>query len=166
MRRRPYQVILFDEVEKAHPEVFNALLQILDDGRLTDGHGRTVDFRNTVIIMTSNVGSIRRVREAARHAGLRHRQAEVREDEQIERRLREELKKTFRPEFLNRIDEVIVFHRLPKESLYQVVDKMLGDAAVAAGRAAAHAGADRRRRASGWSRTATTRRTVPVRCGG
>ena len=72
MRRRPYQVILFDEVEKAHPEVFNALLQILDDGRLTDGHGRTVDFRNTVIIMTSNVGSTQRVREAARHARLRH----------------------------------------------------------------------------------------------
>ena len=77
VRRRPYQVILFDEVEKAHPEVWNALLQILDDGRLTDGHGRTVDFRNTVIIMTSNVGSTRGVLEAARQAGLRARRATV-----------------------------------------------------------------------------------------
>jgi ATP-dependent Clp protease ATP-binding subunit ClpC len=126
VRRRPYQVILFDEVEKAHPEVFNALLQILDDGRLTDGHGRTVDFRNTVIIMTSNIGSTRAYEKRRDTLGFGT-SAEVREDEQIERRLREELKKTFRPEFLNRIDEVIVFHRLPETSLYQVVDKMLRD---------------------------------------
>jgi len=124
VRRRPYQVILFDEVEKAHPEVFNALLQILEDGRLTDGHGRTVDFRNTVIIMTSNVGSIRAYEKRRDTLGFST-SAEVREDEQIERRLKEELKRTFRPEFLNRIDEVIVFHRLPESSLYQVVDKML-----------------------------------------
>jgi ATP-dependent Clp protease ATP-binding subunit ClpC len=128
VRRRPYQVILFDEVEKAHPEVFNALLQILDDGRLTDGHGRTVDFRNTVIIMTSNVGSTRAYEKRRDTLGFSSgTAAEVREEEQIERRLREELKRTFRPEFLNRIDEVIIFHRLPEESLYQVVDKMLGD---------------------------------------
>ncbi len=126
VRRRPYQVILFDEVEKAHPEVFNALLQILDDGRLTDGHGRTVDFRNTVIIMTSNVGSTRAYEKRRDSLGFST-SAEVREDEQIERRLKEELKRTFRPEFLNRIDEVIVFHRLPESSLYQVVDKMLGE---------------------------------------
>jgi ATP-dependent Clp protease ATP-binding subunit ClpC len=126
VRRRPYQVILFDEVEKAHPEVFNALLQILDDGRLTDGHGRTVDFRNTVIVMTSNLGSIRAYEKRRDTLGFGT-SGEVREDEQIERRLKEELKKTFRPEFLNRIDEVIVFHRLPQESLYLVVDKMLGD---------------------------------------
>jgi ATP-dependent Clp protease ATP-binding subunit ClpC len=126
VRRRPYQVILFDEVEKAHPEVFNALLQILDDGRLTDGHGRTVDFRNTVIIMTSNVGSMRAYEKRRDTLGFGT-SAEVREDEQIERRLREELKRTFRPEFLNRIDEVIIFHRLPEASLYAVVDKMLGD---------------------------------------
>jgi ATP-dependent Clp protease ATP-binding subunit ClpC len=124
VRRRPYQVILFDEVEKAHPEVFNALLQILDDGRLTDGHGRTVDFRNTVIIMTSNVGSTRAYEKRRDTLGFGT-SAEVREDEQIERRLREELKRTFRPEFLNRIDDVIVFHRLPQDSLYRVVDKML-----------------------------------------
>jgi ATP-dependent Clp protease ATP-binding subunit ClpC len=126
VRRRPYQVILFDEVEKAHPEVFNALLQILDDGRLTDGHGRTVDFRNTVIIMTSNVGSIRAYEKRRDTLGFST-SAEVREDEQIERRLREELKRTFRPEFLNRIDEVIIFHRLPEASLHRVVDKMLAD---------------------------------------
>jgi ATP-dependent Clp protease ATP-binding subunit ClpC len=126
VRRRPYQVILFDEVEKAHPEVFNALLQILDDGRLTDGHGRTVDFRNTVIIMTSNVGSIRAYEKRRDTLGFST-SAEVREDEQIERRLREELKRTFRPEFLNRIDEVIIFHRLPEVSLFKVVDKMLDD---------------------------------------
>jgi ATP-dependent Clp protease ATP-binding subunit ClpC len=129
VRRRPYQVILFDEVEKAHPEVFNALLQILDDGRLTDGHGRTVDFRNTVIIMTSNVGSTRAYEKRRDTLGFGT-SAEVREEEQIERRLREELKRTFRPEFLNRIDEVIIFHRLPEESLYRVVDKMLGDVRV------------------------------------
>jgi ATP-dependent Clp protease ATP-binding subunit ClpC len=126
VRRRPYQVILFDEVEKAHPEVFNALLQILDDGRLTDGHGRTVDFRNTVIIMTSNVGSTRAYEKRRDTLGF-NTSAEVREEEQIERRLREELKRTFRPEFLNRIDEVIIFHRLPEASLYMVVDRMLGD---------------------------------------
>src|SRR6266567_1339904 len=126
VRRRPYQVILFDEVEKAHPEVFNSLLQILDDGRLTDGHGRTVDFRNTVIIMTSNVGSTRAYEKRRDTLGFGT-SVEVREEEQIERRLREELKRTFRPEFLNRIDEVIIFHRLPEASLYLVVDRMLGD---------------------------------------
>jgi ATP-dependent Clp protease ATP-binding subunit ClpC len=126
VRRRPYQVILFDEVEKAHPEVFNALLQILDDGRLTDGHGRTVDFRNTVIIMTSNVGSMRAYEKRRDNLGFAT-SGEVREEEQIERRLREELKRTFRPEFLNRIDEVIIFHRLPEASLYLVVDKMLAE---------------------------------------
>jgi ATP-dependent Clp protease ATP-binding subunit ClpC len=106
--------------------VFNALLQILDDGRLTDGHGRTVDFRNTVIIMTSNVGSTRAYERRRDTLGFGT-SAEVRADEQIERRLREELKRTFRPEFLNRIDEVIIFHRLPEASLYLVVDKMLAD---------------------------------------
>ncbi len=126
VRRRPYQVILLDEVEKAHPEVFNALLQILDDGRLTDGHGRTVDFRNVVVIMTSNVGSVRAYEKRRDTLGFQTAgSAQVREDEQIERRLREELKKTFRPEFLNRIDEIIIFQRLPEASLYLVVDKML-----------------------------------------
>jgi ATP-dependent Clp protease ATP-binding subunit ClpC len=126
VRRRPYQVILFDEIEKAHPEVFNALLQILDDGRLTDGHGRTVDFRNTVIIMTSNVGSARAYEKRRDTLGFNTSVA-AREEEQVERRLREELKRTFRPEFLNRIDEIIIFHRLPESSLFMVVDKMLSD---------------------------------------
>jgi ATP-dependent Clp protease ATP-binding subunit ClpC len=129
VRRRPYQVILLDEIEKAHPDVFNALLQVLDDGRLTDGHGRTVDFRNTVIIMTSNVGSTRAYEKRRDTLGFATAatSAQVREEEQIERRLKDELKRTFRPEFLNRIDEVIVFHRLPETSLYRVVDKMLAD---------------------------------------
>ncbi len=129
VRRRPYQVILFDEVEKAHPEVFNALLQILDDGRLTDGHGRTVDFRNTVVIMTSNVGSIRAYEKRRDALGFETSTtaAQVREEEQIKKRLMESLKQTFRPEFLNRIDEIIVFQRLPQESLFQVVDRMLHD---------------------------------------
>src|SRR5437899_2195561 len=126
VRRRPYSVVLFDEIEKAHPDVFNILLQILDDGRLTDGQGRTVDFRNTVIIMTSNVGSTRAYEKRRDTLGFGT-SAEVHEDVQIERRLKEELKKTFRPEFLIRIDEVIVFHRLPESSLYLVVDKMLAD---------------------------------------
>ena len=106
MRRRPYSVVLFDEIEKAHPDVFNVLLQILDDGRLTDGKGRTVDFKNTVVIMTSNVGAelIPSSAEASwTGEELRRR---------LEKRLLDELRKTFRPEFLNRIDEIIVFDPL------------------------------------------------------
>jgi len=130
VRRRPYQVILFDEVEKAHPEVWSALLQILDDGRLTDGHGRTVDFRNAVIIMTSNVGSIEAYSKRSDSLGFQvgsATSAEAAADQAIEKRLRSALRETFRPEFLNRIDEIIVFHRLRKESLLAIVEKMLGD---------------------------------------
>jgi ATP-dependent Clp protease ATP-binding subunit ClpC len=130
VRRRPYQVILFDEVEKAHPEVWSALLQILDDGRLTDGHGRTVDFRNTVVIMTSNVGSIEAYSKRRDSLGFQvgaSSSSEAAADQAIEKRLRAVLRETFRPEFLNRIDEIIVFHRLRKESLLAIVDKMLGD---------------------------------------
>jgi len=130
VRRRPYQVILFDEVEKAHPEVWSALLQILDDGRLTDGHGRTVDFRNAVIIMTSNVGSIEAYSKRRDTLGFQvdgASSAEAAADQAIEKRLRAALRETFRPEFLNRIDEIIVFHRLRKESLLAIVEKMLGD---------------------------------------
>jgi ATP-dependent Clp protease ATP-binding subunit ClpC len=126
VRRRPYQVILFDEVEKAHPEVWSALLQILDDGRLTDGHGRTVDFRNTVIIMTSNVGSRQAYARRSDHLGFRLEGDPAAEREKVvEERLMSALKDTFRPEFLNRIDEIIAFHRLSAESLRLVVDKML-----------------------------------------
>jgi len=121
VRRRPYSVVLFDEIEKAHPDVFNALLQILDDGRLTDGKGRTVDFKNTVVIMTSNVGSGVVGRSplgfAAEGGGTTH--------ADLEKRLLEELRKSFRPEFLNRIDEIIVFDPLTREQLAQVVDLLL-----------------------------------------
>ncbi|MBI4848918.1 MAG: ATP-dependent chaperone ClpB [Nitrospirae bacterium] len=112
VRRRPYAVILFDEVEKAHPEVFNVLLQLLDDGRLTDGHGRTVDFRNTVVIMTSNIGS-QHIQEML---------TEWIEEVQIRKGVMEELKKFFKPEFLNRVDEIIIFHALTKELLMNIVD--------------------------------------------
>jgi ATP-dependent Clp protease ATP-binding subunit ClpC len=126
VRRRPYQVILFDEVEKAHPEVWSALLQILDDGRLTDGQGRTVDFRNTVIIMTSNIGSVQAYSKRADRLGFGHGQSGQEErDRTVEQRLMSALKETFRPEFLNRIDEIIVFQRLSAEALKKVVEKML-----------------------------------------
>lgn len=128
VRRRPYQVILFDEVEKAHPEIFNALLQILDDGRLTDGHGRTVDFRNTIIIMTSNVGTS----GISLHAGpLGFRTTGAGTDdtryEEMRTRVLDSLKKAFRPEFLNRIDEILVFNRLTRPQLRHVVDKIARD---------------------------------------
>jgi ATP-dependent Clp protease ATP-binding subunit ClpA len=119
VRRRPYQVILLDEIEKAHPDVFNVLLQVLDDGRLTDSQGRTVDFRNTVVIMTSNVGS-QAVQAAVGRSG----------DEAYEgmkREVTDALRVQFRPEFLNRIDEVIVFHALTDADLAAIVELLLAD---------------------------------------
>ena len=129
VRRRPYRVILLDEIEKAHPEVFNSLLQVLDDGRLTDGHGRTVDFKNTVIIMTSNAGVELIKRESAiGFAVQRNRDKTDNNSYQImKEKVMNEVKKTFRPEFLNRIDEIIVFHELGKEHLNKVVELMLKD---------------------------------------
>ncbi len=112
VRRRPYAVILFDEIEKAHPEVFNVLLQLLDDGRLTDGHGRTVDFRNTVVIMTSNIGS-QHIQEML---------TEWTDETQIRKGVMDDLKAFFKPEFLNRVDEIIIFHSLNKELLMKIVD--------------------------------------------
>lgn len=126
VRRRPYSVILLDEVEKAHPEVFNALLQIMDDGRLTDGQGRTVDFKNTVVIMTSNAGSTE-LKRAVR-IGFSTRKDEDERDEQHEAmrsKAMEGLKRMFRPEFINRIDQIVVFHSLGREDLYQIVDLLL-----------------------------------------
>ncbi|UMZ75343.1 ATP-dependent Clp protease ATP-binding subunit [Natranaerofaba carboxydovora] len=122
VRRRPYSVILFDEIEKAHPEVFNTLLQVLEDGRLTDSKGRTVDFRNTVIIMTSNVGA--NTIKSKTKVGF---QPESQEDsyEAMKESIMDELKNTFRPEFLNRVDENIVFHALEKEHLREIVELML-----------------------------------------
>jgi ATP-dependent Clp protease ATP-binding subunit ClpB len=119
VRRRPYSVVLFDEIEKAHPDVFNTLLQVLDDGRLTDGQGRTVDFKNAVIIMTSNVGSplIQEFYES------KDQSAEARKA--MEDRVMMELRKGFRPEFLNRVDDIIIFHSLDEAQLTSIVDIQL-----------------------------------------
>jgi ATP-dependent Clp protease ATP-binding subunit ClpC len=122
VRRKPYSVVLFDEVEKAHPEVFNVMLQVLEDGRLTDGKGRTVDFRNTVIIMTSNVGA--NLIKQNQRLGFSVGDSSQDEYEAMKDNVMEELKKTFRPEFLNRIDDVIVFHSLKEEHLQQIVNLM------------------------------------------
>ncbi|MBX7233410.1 MAG: ATP-dependent chaperone ClpB [Caldilineales bacterium] len=113
VRRRPYCVVLFDEIEKAHPEVFNVLLQVLDDGRLTDGQGHTVDFRNTVIIMTSNIGSQYILDVATVQA-------------EVERRVMEAMRAAFRPEFLNRVDDVVIFHALSRDHLKQIIEIQLG----------------------------------------
>jgi ATP-dependent Clp protease ATP-binding subunit ClpB len=108
VRRHPYSVVLFDEIEKAHPEVFNVLLQLLDDGRLTDSKGRTVNFKNTVIIMTSNLGS----KDIAEHQGDRATQ---------EKAVKDQLRQHFKPEFLNRVDEIIIFQPLRKEEIKEIV---------------------------------------------
>ncbi len=129
VRRRPYRVILLDEIEKAHPDVFNSLLQILDDGRLTDGHGRTVDFKNTIVIMTSNTGVelIKRdmaIGFAPQKEGTK---AQKRNYEQMKEKVMDAVKKTFRPEFLNRIDDIIVFHELTEEQLRSIIDLLVED---------------------------------------
>ena len=121
VRRRPYAVVLLDEVEKAHPDVFGALLQVLDDGRLTDGQGRTVDFTNTVLIMTSNLGSEMIAPDLP--------------EETVRNRVMEVVKSRFRPEFLNRIDDITVFSRLSREDLSRIVELQFGQVAErAAGR--------------------------------
>jgi ATP-dependent Clp protease ATP-binding subunit ClpB len=112
IRRRPYAVVLFDEIEKAHPDVFNVLLQILDDGRLTDAKGRTVDFKNTVLIMTSNLGS-REIQEAEG------------DEEQVREAVLQELRANFKPEFLNRIDDIVIFHQLSREQIGKIIDVQL-----------------------------------------
>ena len=114
IRRRPYQVVLFDEIEKAHPDVFNVLLQVLDDGRLTDGQGRTVDFRNTLIIMTSNLGSEHLIKRD-----------EMEDEELAKAKVMADMRSSFRPEFLNRIDEIIIFHRLKPEQMSAIVEIQL-----------------------------------------
>jgi ATP-dependent Clp protease ATP-binding subunit ClpB len=114
VRRRPYQVILFDEVEKAHPDVFNVLLQVLDDGRLTDGQGRTVDFRNTLIIMTSNLGS-----------QYLAEQPDGEDIEAVRPQVMEIVRSAFRPEFLNRLDEILLFRRLTRDQMTGIVDIQL-----------------------------------------
>ncbi len=115
VRRRPYSVVLFDEIEKAHRDVFNVLLQVLDDGRLTDGHGRAVDFKNTIVVMTSNIGT-----QWIHELGGKD------QEEELKKRINDALKEVFRPEFLNRIDEIIIFNRLSKAELKKIVDIQLG----------------------------------------
>ena len=124
VRRNPYCVILFDEIEKAHPDVTNILLQILEDGRLTDGKGKTVDFKNTVIIMTSNVGASTLKKQKSLGFDIKDNDANS-EYEKMKENIMEELKRSFKPEFLNRLDDIIVFHSLEKEDLYKIVELML-----------------------------------------
>ena len=125
VRRRPFSVVLFDEVEKAHPDIFNSLLQVLEDGRLTDSQGRTVDFKNTVIIMTTNLGT----RDISKGAGLGFANSDddLTNYERMKAKVSDELKSHFRPEFLNRIDDVIVFHQLTKEQIISIVDLMVAN---------------------------------------
>jgi ATP-dependent Clp protease ATP-binding subunit ClpB len=120
VRRRPYAVILFDEVEKAHPDVWNVLLQVLDDGRLTDGQGRTVDFKNTIVILTSNIGS-HHIEALHDLPGLDPTERAAR----IRRAIMDDVRKAFRPEFVNRLDEIVVFQRLEKSQIRQIVDIQL-----------------------------------------
>ena len=126
VRRNPYCVVLLDEIEKAHPEVFNLLLQVLEDGQLTDSQGRTVDFRNTIIVMTSNVG-VRPI-ELDKQLGFRDTRQDTNDPktyESMKTRMLEEMKKSFRPEFLNRVDEIIVFQHLKKEEILEIADHYL-----------------------------------------
>ena len=130
VRRKPYSVILFDEIEKAHPDVFNMLLQILDDGVLTDSQGRHVDFKNTVIIMTSNVGA-KLIAGEGREIGFKNASEDngALDDTRIHDAVMGELKKAFRPEFLNRVDEIIVFNQLTKDEIHEIAARMLNKTA-------------------------------------
>ena len=152
VRRRPYSVVLFDEIEKAHPEVLNVLLQLLDDGRLTDGKGRTIDFKNTVVIMTSNLGS-------AFLADLGDRGI----DEGVRRQVMDALRAHFRPEFINRVDEIIVFHPLNREQMKTIIDIQVKGLLEAARRAEDLRDAHRRGEGMARARRATTRRTARAR---
>jgi ATP-dependent Clp protease ATP-binding subunit ClpC len=123
VRRKPFSVVLFDEIEKAHQEIYNSLLQVLEDGRLTDGQGRTVDFKNTVLIFTSNLGTA----DISKAVGLGFTQGGGANDyERMKQKVNDELKKHFRPEFLNRIDDIIVFHQLTRDEIIRMVDLMIG----------------------------------------
>ena len=123
-RRKPFSVVLFDEVEKAHADIFNSLLQILEDGRLTDSQGRTVDFRHAIVIMTSNIGASEIARNTPLGFAVSDDETGITYDD-MKNRIMGELKKVFRPEFLNRIDDVIVFHKLQKDEIKQIVDLLL-----------------------------------------
>lgn len=126
VRRRPFSVILFDEIEKAHPDVFNILLQIMDDGRLTDSQGHIVDFRNTIVIMTSNIGGSEIV-SSRKSLGFVENETYEQEFSEMKDKVIEEVKKVFRPEFINRVDEIIVFHKLTKQHIEQIIEILLRD---------------------------------------
>jgi ATP-dependent Clp protease ATP-binding subunit ClpC len=126
VRRKPYSVVLLDEIEKAHPDVFNILLQVLDEGILTDGLGRKVDFRNTIIIMTSNIG-VRDLKDFGSGIGFATQAKQDSEEEQMKATIKKSLKKAFSPEFLNRLDDVIVFNSLSRDHIHQIIDITLGD---------------------------------------
>ena len=145
VRRRPYQVVLFDEIEKAHPDVFNVLLQVLDDGRLTDGQGRTVDFRNTLIVMTSNLG-----------ADFLVNQPEGEDTDAVRDQVMGVVRAAFRPEFLNRVDEIILFHRLQKSEMGRIVEIQFARL-QSCWRIARSRSRSMPPRASGWPRRAGTR---------
>jgi ATP-dependent Clp protease ATP-binding subunit ClpC len=123
VRRKPFSVVLFDEIEKAHPDIFNSLLQVLEDGRLTDSQGRVVDFKNTIIIMTTNLGT--RDISKTLNLGFTNASDEQGNYERMKGKVNDELKNHFRPEFLNRIDDVIVFHQLTENEIIQIVDLMI-----------------------------------------
>ncbi|MDR2182943.1 MAG: AAA family ATPase, partial [Clostridiales bacterium] len=125
IRRKPYSVILFDEIEKAHPDVFNILLQVLDDGHITDSHGRKIDFKNTVIIMTSNVGARNIVNP--KKLGFKTAQDADKKHADMKRDIMEEVKRIFKPEFLNRIDDIIVFHQLDKDEIAKIARIMMDE---------------------------------------
>jgi ATP-dependent Clp protease ATP-binding subunit ClpC len=125
IRRKPYSVILLDEIEKAHPDVFNLLLQVLDDGILTDGLGRRVDFRNTIIIMTSNIG-VRDLKEFGTGIGFNTQTRKDSVDETMKNTIQNALKKAFAPEFLNRLDDIIVFNNLERTDIHRIIDISLG----------------------------------------
>ena len=130
IRKHPYSVILFDEIEKAHPDVFNIMLQILDDGILTDAQGRKVDFKNTVIIMTSNLGAKEILGNVSSKLGFKkdeEKDKNISEHDSIKNKVMEEVKRVFKPEFLNRIDEIVTFKPLTKENLRQIIDLLLKD---------------------------------------
>ena len=156
VRRRPYSVVLFDEIEKAHADVFNVLLQILDDGRLTDSKGRTVDFKNTVLIMTSNLGS-------------REIQAAEGDEKQVREAVLQELRLNFKPEFLNRVDDVVIFHQLSREQIGKIIEVQLERLSDDVERAKRHSGARsvgkrtpdaRRLRSELWRASLEARNTV------
>ena len=162
VRRKPFSVVLFDEIEKAHPDVFNTLLQILEEGRLTDAQGRSVDFRNTVLIMTSNLGTadLRKV-----NLGFGKTDEAV-SYERMKEKVNDALKQHFRPEFLNRIDETIVFHELSKDEVVEIVDLMMKRVANQLESQGIGIELTARTPSSCWPTGATTPRSAPVRCGG